>query len=380
MLAVLCPGQGSQSAGFLRPWLAVDGVASTLDRLSTYAGFDLVATGTDKAADVVDTAVAQPLLVAVGIATARLLPALPIGTVVAGHSVGELTGAAVAGAMTAQTAMTAASARGRAMGAAAAATSSGMAAVLGGDEPAVAASAEAAGCWVANHNGAGQLVVAGTLDALDRFAATAPPGARVRRLPVAGAFHTPLMAPAATTVADVLRTLPRQPLGYGVVSNADGRLVTDPEQLTQRLAQQVTRPVRFDECLRTLRTLGVTATIELAPGGVLTNVVRRQLPDVQAVAIKTPDDVEVARDVVASFAPLGEPWAEPWQLVVAPAGGTLRLAADGSATRDVAVVANRSGDVPVQFDRTVSVVEWLAHDGDPVREGQPLARLASAAR
>lgn len=366
MLTVLCPGQGSQSPGFLAPWLEVPGIADTLAALSDAAQRDLVRLGSDPAADVVDTATAQPLVVATGLAIADLIGGAPDSCVVAGHSIGEVTAAAVAGAFDATTAVTLAATRGRAMAAAATATPSGMTAVLGGDPDAVAAAITRAGCWVANRNGAGQIVAGGDTAALERLAAAPPPGARLRALPVAGAFHTPLMSPAAEPFAAALATAgmrtPRVPL----VSNADGGLLGDRTLLLRHLVEQLTAPVRFDRCLDSLRRLGVTATVELAPAGVLTGLVRRELPDVHAVALRGPDDLDEARQVVRSVA---ESWSEPWRIVVAPANGTFHAGAG------LGWVRTRGSDVPVTAVETGQVLEWLAEDGDPVTEGQPLARL-----
>lgn len=368
VLAVLCPGQGSQSAGFLAPWLALPDVATAIGELSESAELDLARLGSDPGADVVDTAVAQPLVVAAGIVTARLLGRTPDASIVLGHSIGELTAAAVAGAIDDANAVRLAVARGRAMSDAAAAAPSGMTAVLGGDADDVIAHIDASGCWIANHNAAGQIVAGGDTAALDRLAADPPPGARLRRLPVAGAFHTPLMAPAVDPFDEALARADVANPRVALLGNADGAVVGTADDLRARLVTQLTAPVRFDRCLDTLRRLGVTATVELAPGGVLTGLVRRELADVHAVALRSPDELDEARAVVMSTA-TGD-WSEPWRIVVAPANGTFRTAADGLGRVQV-----RDADVPVQAPVAGDVVEWLAEDGDPVSAGQPLARL-----
>src|SRR3954454_12716325 len=181
VLAILCPGQGSQSAAFLSPWLTSYDVQPRLAQLSEAAGFDLVQAGTDPAFDVVDTAVAQPLLVAAGIVTAELLGELAPDAVVVGHSVGELTAAVVSGAVSATDAVRLAALRGLAMKRACGAVDGGMAALLGGEAAEVQEAIDRAGCVAANVNGAGQVVAAGTRDALDRLAAAPPAGARLRR-------------------------------------------------------------------------------------------------------------------------------------------------------------------------------------------------------
>ena len=379
VLAVLCPGQGSQTAGFLTPWLSSYDVQPRLAELSEATGFDLVQAGTDPVYDVVDTAVAQPLLVAAGVVTAELLGELPADCVVVGHSVGELTAAAVSGAVSASDAVRLAALRGAAMKRACEEVDGGMAALLGGDPDAVQTAIDQAGCVAANVNGAGQVVAAGTREALDRLASAPPDGARLRPLAVAGPFHTPWMAPAAEALADAAEQLHVNAQHRGVLSNLDGAMLTTGSLLQQRIVTQVTAPVRFDLCLQTLRGLGVTTVVELAPGGVLAGLARRELSDVEVVALRSPDDVEAARAAVAAQHPDGEHLDADWRVVVAPARGTFHPAVTGNAI-DVTdgrlgVVSNRSGDVEIVIEPATGVVEWLASDGDPVAAGQPLARV-----
>jgi [acyl-carrier-protein] S-malonyltransferase len=377
VLAVLCPGQGAQSAGFLTSWLTSYDVRPRLDELSKAAGFDLHQAGTDPSYDVVDTAVAQPLLVAAGIVTAELLGELSPETVVVGHSVGELTAAAVSGAMRADDAVRIAAQRGAAMKRACADADGGMTALLGGDATEVQDAIAAAGCVAANVNGAGQVVAAGPRAALERLAASPPTGARLRALGVAGPFHTEWMAPAATELESAIETVHAVAQHRGIVSNLDGAMVTTGDMMKQRIVSQLTAPVRFDLCMQTLRGLAVTAVVELAPGGVLAGIAKRELPGVDIVALKNPDDVEAARALARAQHPAGEQLDADWRVVVAPARGTFHpvehidLTADGR----LGVVSNRSGDIEVTTDATSVLVEWLATDGDPVAAGQPLARV-----
>jgi [acyl-carrier-protein] S-malonyltransferase len=386
VLAVLCPGQGAQTPGFLTPWLDVTGFGEQLDAWSAYAGFDLVRTGTAQDVDVVDTAVAQPLLVAAGLATATLIGPLPAATVLVGHSVGEITAAAVTGAYDVDAAMSFARERGRAMASAGELQQSGMTAILGGDADEVAAAIASAGCWIANHNAAGQVVAGGTTDNLARLADAAPAGARLRPLQVAGAFHTPLMQPAQDALTAAGIGVPTGRLQHPIVSNADGHEVITPGELHDRLIAQITAPVRFDRCVDTLKALGVTAAVELAPGGVLTAIIRRALPDVSTVALRTPDELAEARLLISSFTEdVGDVLAVGWRLVVAPASGTLQRGdtLDGDAVypaEQLALVTQRSGTVSVASPVTGELVEWLVEDGDPVHEGQPVARITPAAR
>ena len=179
MLAVLSPGQGSQKPGFLTPWLDLPGAEARLRWWSALAGVDLVHLGTEADADEIkDTARTQPLLVAAALLAAEHLPMYDV-SVVAGHSVGELGAAALAGVLPAEAAITLAGVRGREMAAACALEPTGMAAVLGGDPDEVIAAIEAHGLYPANRNGAGQIVAAGALDRLEKLAADPPAGARV---------------------------------------------------------------------------------------------------------------------------------------------------------------------------------------------------------
>lgn len=315
MLAVVCPGQGSQTPGFLQPWLELPTVADRLAALSEDAGTDLVAHGTVSDAETIrDTAVAQPLIVAAGLVTfealAGGLPAGPGVAVTAGHSVGELTAAALAGVLTAAEAISLVRVRGRAMAEASAVTPTGMSAVLGGDAAEVAATLGSHGLTAANMNSAGQVVAAGTLEQLQALSAQPPAKARVIPLQVAGAFHTHHMAPAVEALAKAAAGLtPRQPL-VRLLTNADGSVVGDGTQALELLVHQVSNPVRWDRCMSTLTELGVTALIELAPAGTLANLAKRALPGVAVVAVKTPADLDAARALVAEHA-AGAPLADP---------------------------------------------------------------------
>ncbi|MFJ8578453.1 ACP S-malonyltransferase [Micromonospora sp. NPDC093277] len=302
MLAVLSPGQGSQKPGFLIPWLALPDAEARLRWWSALAGVDLVHLGTEADADEIkDTARTQPLLVAAALLAAEHLPMHDVA-LVAGHSVGELGAAALAGVFPAEAAVTLAGVRGREMAAACALEATGMAAVLGGDPDEVLAAIEAHGLYPANRNGAGQIVAAGPVAGLEKLAAEPPARARVTQLQVAGAFHTPYMAPAEDALAAVAAgIIPADPARI-LLSNRDGSAVSHGREMVQRLVRQVTAPVRWDLCMRTLADLGVTGVIELPPAGTLAGLVKRELkgegmPEI--VTLKTPDDLPAARDLIA---------------------------------------------------------------------------------
>ncbi|HEX2809938.1 MAG TPA: ACP S-malonyltransferase [Kineosporiaceae bacterium] len=309
MLAIVCPGQGSQTPGFLSPWLDLPGVADRLQWLSVVTGIDLIGHGTTSDADTIrDTAVAQPLIVAAGLITAAALrQPLTAGSaavgVLAGHSVGEFTAAALAGVLSPEQAMVLVRERGRAMAAASAVTPTGMSAVLGGDPEQVLAALARHGLTAANANGSGQVVAAGTLEQLAALRADPPAKTRVVPLQVAGAFHTHHMAPAVEVLAGLARGVQPAEPRTRLLSNADGSVVAGGAAALQRLVNQVSNPVRWDACMETMRTLGVTAVLELAPAGTLTGLAKRALPGVQLVALKTPDDLDAARALLADGAP-----------------------------------------------------------------------------
>ncbi|BCJ51300.1 malonyl CoA-acyl carrier protein transacylase [Actinoplanes sp. NBRC 14428] len=300
MLAVLSPGQGSQKPGFLSPWLALPGAEDRLRAWSELAGVDLIHLGTEADADEIkDTARTQPLLVAAALLAGAELPLEQVG-VVAGHSVGELAATALAGVFTAESAITLAGVRGREMAAACALEPTGMSAVLGGDPDTVVAAIEQYGLHPANRNGAGQIVAAGALDALAKFAADPP--ARVRPLAVAGAFHTPYMAPAERALGAVAEGIAVADPRRVLLSDLDGGAVAEGAEMLRRLVRQVTAPVRWDLVMANLRELGVTGVVELPPAGTLAGLVKRELkgdgaPEI--VTLNTPDDLPAVRDLIA---------------------------------------------------------------------------------
>jgi [acyl-carrier-protein] S-malonyltransferase len=393
MLVIAAPGQGAQTPGFLSPWLELPGFADRLAAWSELAECDLIRCGTTADADEIrDTAVAQPLLVAAAMAAALdqvVTGAHPVSrqsVTVAGHSVGELAAGVLAGVITAEDAMRLVRVRAQGMAAAAAAEETGMTAVLGGDEAEVLAAIEAQGLTPANVNGAGQIVAAGTMAQLAALAGKPPAGARLRPLPVAGAFHTRHMAPAEEALAEAAQGVhARDPL-RPLLSNRDGAVVRSGKDWLDRIIHQVSAPVRWDECMQTMSDMGITALIELPPAGTLTGLAKRALRGTQLIALKTPDDLDAARAVLAEHAEShADSHAPEWRLVVAPLSGIFR-APDGhpdSVAPGTEVAAGSDlGRVEMRGDRhqldpafPATVIEWLVEDGDPVSAGQPLVRL-----
>ncbi|MBA8795768.1 [acyl-carrier-protein] S-malonyltransferase [Friedmanniella endophytica] len=306
MLAIVAPGQGAQTPGFLSPWVKESSFAERLDWLSAVSGLDLVDYGTTAdAATIRDTAVAQPLLVASGLLAAlELFPhpadAFPFIGVAAGHSVGEITAAAGVGVLSAEQAMVFVRERGRAMAAASAARPTSMTAVVGGKPEEVLAAIEKHGLTPANHNGSGQIVAAGTVEQLEALAGDPPARARLIPLSVAGAFHTEHMRPAVERLTALARSISTHDPRTRLLSNADGQVVGDGRQVLDRIVAQVANPVRWDLCLATMAELGVTGLLELPPAGTLTGIAKRNLKGVELFALNTPDQLPDAADFVRS--------------------------------------------------------------------------------
>lgn len=302
MIVVVAPGQGSQTPGFLAPWLEDPAVRDRVGAWSDAVGVDLVAHGTVSDAETIkDTALAQPLIVAAGLITADALLAdgrRDLVGGVAGHSVGEFTAAAVAGVLEPTDALTLVAERGRAMADAAALEPTSMAAVLGGDADEVAAALDARGLVPANHNGGGQTVVAGAADAIADLAADPPAKARVVPLAVAGAFHTRYMAPAVERVAPVAAAATVHDPTLPIWTNADGSRVDDGRRFVDLMVQQIASPVHWDAVMESFSTAGVTGIIELAPAGALVGLAKRGLRGTPTVAIKTPDDLPAAIELL----------------------------------------------------------------------------------
>src|SRR5690242_8610742 len=303
-------------------------------------------------------------------------------TLVAGHSVGELGAAALAGVLSPEAAMTLAGVRGREMAAACALEPTGMSAVLGGDANEVLAAIDDAGLHPANRNGAGQIVAAGSLAGLEKLAASPPAKARIIALKVAGAFHTPYMAPAEKALAAVAGGIAADQPTKILLSNLDGSAVDHGPSMLRRLVRQVTAPVRWDLCMATLADLGVTAVVELAPAGTLAGLAKRDLKGVEIVTVNTPDDLDAARDAIARHgaASTHEPHPQ-FRVVVAPAAGTFAPADgldEGAEVRSgqvLGTVRTRQGPVEITAHQAGQLTEWLATADDPVAPGQPLARI-----
>lgn len=394
MLAIVAPGQGAQTPGFLAPWLAEPRFADRLNWLSTVAGIDLAHYGTEADAETIrDTAIAQPLLVAAGLLTAlELFPQPADGfrrtSVAAGHSVGEITAAAAVGVLSAEQAMVFVRERGAQMAAASAVRPTSMMAVIGGDPDEVQAAIAAAGLTAANNNGSGQVVAAGTVEQLADLQANPPAKARLIQLSVAGAFHTVHMEPAVAHLARLSRAITTHDPRTRLLSNADGQVVQSGREYLTRLVKQVANPVRWDLCLATMAEIGVTGLLELPPAGTLTGIAKRNLKGVELFSLNTPDQLPQAQEFVARHAEAG--WTNPlastpsWRMLVSPVKGEFAKASGIEAGQVlpagtvIGTAANRRDSVEVRTTHDGTVTEWLVEDGDPVTPGQPLIRLYPA--
>ena len=299
---MLAPGQGSQTPGMLAAWLELPGAAESLAAWSAISGLDLARLGTTATAEeITDTAVTQPLVVAATLLAHEELTRRGLlagkDTVVAGHSVGEIAAYAIAGVISADDAVKLAATRGSEMAKACALEPTGMSAVLGGDEAEVLARLEALDLVPANRNAAGQIVAAGALSALDKLAEDPPAKARVRQLATAGAFHTHYMASATDGYATAIEKVTTAEPSAKLLSNADGQPVASAADAITKLVAQLTRPVRWDLCIETMRQDNVTAIVEFPPAGTLAGIAKRELRGVPTHAVKSPADLDGLAEV-----------------------------------------------------------------------------------
>ena len=391
VLAIVAPGQGSQTPGFLAPWLELPTFSVRLEWLSAVAGIDLRTHGTASDAETIrDTAVAQPLLVAAGLLSAlELFPEPSVGFrqvgIAAGHSVGEITAAAGVGLLSAEAAMVFVRERGKGMAAASAARATSMTAVVGGQRDEVLAALDRHGLTAANDNGSGQIVAAGTVEQLQALAEDSPARTRLVPLSVAGAFHTDHMAPAVERLATLSQAISTRDARVRLLSNADGKVVHDGREYLNRLVRQVANPVRWDLCMQTMTDLGVTGLLELPPAGTLTGIAKRNLKGVELFSLNTPDQLDEAREFVARHGEQEESGdlslTPTWRLAVSPTKGSFARAeqvTEGSMLAPGEVlghVETLRDSVPVIAPHGGQVIEWLVEDKDPVNPGQALVRL-----
>jgi len=299
------PGQGSQSEGMLSSWLQDDDSLTLIKQFSEICDLNLLELGTtSNRSEVTATNNAQPLLASLAFLSSQNLTWEKYqGIIFSGHSVGELSACSLAGFYSMQDAMQLVAVRGNAM--AEAATSSqatGMSAVLGGKKVNVIEHIQKYNLVPANVNSEGQIIASGLLTDLEILAENPPDSTKVRKLDVAGAFHSEFMKPAEVKLAQKFNQINLNKPGFRYISNKDGSVVTESSDLKNRLVSQISSPVRWDMCQATMKDLGVTGMLELAPGGVLTGIAKREMPGVELFAIKSPEDITAAQDFIDKHA------------------------------------------------------------------------------
>lgn len=309
-VAFTFPGQGSQRPGMGQPWVSWAGWG-LVDEAGAEAADLLLRADADELRTPYAAQVATYLTSLVVLAAIRADPDLSrtMPVALAGHSLGEYSALAAAGALRAEEGLALVSERGRAMAEVAAETPGTMAAVLGADEGSVdalcaAIRADELSVWPANDNGDGHIVVSGTPEGVAAVAERAgEAGARrVLPIPVGGAFHTPLMAPARDRLEQALARASFADTALPVVSNVEAQPHTDGAGWPARLSRQLTSPVRWRETLQLLVGMGVDVFVEIGPGSVLTGLARRAAPGSTAVSVAVPDDLGTLREVLRSAA------------------------------------------------------------------------------
>jgi [acyl-carrier-protein] S-malonyltransferase len=303
VISIACPGQGSQTPGFFEPWLEIPVFKQQIERSSEILGLDLIHFGTVADQNAIrDTKIAQPLIVAAGIASflalqERIGEKLSVSAT-AGHSVGEITSAYVAGIFDDETALKFVQKRGNEMAQASSLAESSMAAVVGGEHEGVLADLAARGLSAANYNGAGQIVAAGSKELIVELVANAPAGTRVIQLQVAGAFHTEFMESARGPLAEYSQSVEAKNPNILIWTNRDGSSVAQGSKFLDLLVNQVSNPVRWDKTMDSMTDAGVSLMIELLPGGALSGIAKRSMPNTVAIPVKTPADLDKVAEAI----------------------------------------------------------------------------------
>jgi [acyl-carrier-protein] S-malonyltransferase len=402
VLAFTFPGQGSLRPGVGRPWIDHPSweVVQEASRLSGRNIPNLLCDATQD--DLTLTRNVQLATFALSLVVLDAIERLGLGpSICAGHSLGEYTAVVGAGAVSFEDGVRLVAERGEAMQDAADARPGTMVALIGisDDDAEIACQRAEAEAWVANYNAPGQVVVAGTQDGVEATVAMARElGARkVVPLTVAGAFHTPLLLPARQRLRKALAGTRFADPEVPIVANVDARAHAAGHEWPPLLSAQLCSPVRWHQSLRTMASLDPEAIfVEVGAGGVLTGLVRRVLPSARAIGVATPDDLDKLVEALAGAGPVqanaaihqGEHLYVSERVVVSPAAGvfepTAALAALGldaapfaSGDRPVAVgeLIGEVGGEAVRSAFAGSLVGLLAHTGERVTRGQPLAWL-----
>jgi [acyl-carrier-protein] S-malonyltransferase len=301
-LALLFPGQGAQAVGLGVPWLglpawsAAERIDEQLDGAATRLLLKAEADELRRTEEAQLCVLAASLVAYTSLTDAGMTPCLPAPVVMAGHSLGQITALIAAGALDFEAGVQLAGARARHTQAAADANPGRLAALLGATletaEAACAAAPDA--CWIANDNAPGQVVIGGTADgvATASDAARAAGVRKVTELAVGGAFHTPLMQPAADALATDLAAATFSTPTAPIVANTDGGEHTDPAGWPERLTNHLVQPVRWRSSLERMAAMGVDTFVEVGPGGVLAGLVKRTLPGAAIHVVAGPADID----------------------------------------------------------------------------------------
>ena len=392
MPAFTFPGQGSQRSGMGRPWVDHPSWELVADA-SDIAGRDIAHLLLEADADELKTPRnAQLATLVTSLVALDAVERVGLGpSICAGHSLGEYSALVATGALSFEDGVRIVTERGDAMQAAADERPGTMAAVLGlDDDDADAACRRADGdAWVANYNAPGQVVIAGaTADVKAAGDAAKEMGARkVLQLPVGGAFHTPLMAPARDRLRKAIEDAALHEPEVPVIANVDARPHTGADEWSALLSAQLCSPVRWRQTLQRLESDGTTMFVELGPGGVLTGLARRTVPGATAVAIAEPADVDTLLESLANGTfhleapPGGEHLHVSERLVVSPSTGVFEPTppSDAAGTEGesvtVGALLGRVGDVDVRSPFAGWLMGMLAMPGERITAGQPVAWL-----
>ncbi|HEY1566901.1 MAG TPA: ACP S-malonyltransferase [Solirubrobacteraceae bacterium] len=391
MLAFTFPGQGSQRPGMGRPWIDHPSWEVVGDA-SEAAGRDiaglLLEADTDELTATRNAQLATFALSLVALDAIERLGLAP--SACAGHSLGEYTALVATGALGFEDGARLVTERGDAMQGAADEHPGTMAAFIGiNDADAEAACQRAeSDVWLANYNSPGQVVVAGTAEGVAAAAEVARTLGARRVLPiqVGGAFHTPLMAAARHRLRKALATASFADPEIPVSANVDARPHVTAEEWPGLLSAQLCSPVRWHQTLSGLADSGVTAFVEVGPGGVLSALARRTVSDSLAVSVSKPDDLDVLVDALAGEGPLhtyaadhqGEHLYTSERLVVSQAAGLFQPRQDLEDRVAVGEVVGTVGTEEVRSPFSGSLQGFLANAGQRVLIGQPVAWLRAA--
>jgi len=297
LLAVVAPGQGSQQPAMFNSWIEIPENYQKLKEFSEISNLDLIYFGTKATKEEIsNTEITQPLLTALSlISFANLNLDDKSSVIFAGHSVGEFSASTFSEFLTEEQAMRLVTLRGKLMNdATKESEQTGMAAVLGGDKNIIIERLKEIQLYAANINSQGQIIASGKLSKINELIRNPIEKTKVIKLDVSGAFHTPYMQNAKDKFETEMKNQKFQDSNLKLLSNYDGKLISNSQDLKSKITNQLTNSVRWDLCQETMMNSEVTGLLEVAPGGVLSGIAKKAMNQVEVMAIKTPDDIESA--------------------------------------------------------------------------------------